>query len=181
MPASNGKCNKAHGQKGRDSPGEPERDWEITVHCAANISVPVLFLLFIVPCCVLVVINVWLFVESHPECWHRETPRSTSSAHRVTPQLLMHTSRWTHHRITQVVIWLADCPPPPSEVTGRHRLSAIHNCAERRCIVSRSFCSDRDVCWHLFGGRQGVTESRTHTPTCKAKVWWGWWWEKHST
>lgn len=139
MPASNGKCNKAHGQNGRDNPREPERDGEITAHCAANISVPVLLLLFIVRCCVLAVINVWLFVESHPECWHMETPRSTSSAHWVTPQLLMHTSRWTHHNmITQVVIWLADCLP---EVTGCHGLSTIHNSTEWRCTVSWLFCS----------------------------------------
>ncbi len=59
-------------------------------------------------------------MDSHPECWHRETPRSTRSAHGVTPQLLMHTGRCTHHnRTTQVVIRLADCPP---EVKGRHSL-----------------------------------------------------------
>lgn len=110
MPASDGKCSKAHGQKGRDRPGEPERDWEITVQRAADTSGPILFLLFIVRCCVLAVINVWLFVESHPECWHRKTPRSMSSAHRVTPQLLMHTSRWTQHNsMAQVLMWLAAC------------------------------------------------------------------------
>lgn len=110
MPASDGKCSKEHGQKGRDSPGESERDWEITVQRAADTPGPILFLLFIVRCCVPAVINVWLFVESHPECWHTKTPRSMSSAHGVTPQLLMHTSRWTqHNRIAQVIMWLAAC------------------------------------------------------------------------
>lgn len=62
-------------------------------------------------------------MESHPECWHRETPRSTRSAHGVTPQRLMHTSRCTHHnRIAQVVIRLADCRPPPPKWRARHSL-----------------------------------------------------------
>lgn len=49
---------------------------------------------------VLAVINVWLFVESHPECCYRETPRSQRGACRVTPQLLMHTSRYGRSTIT---------------------------------------------------------------------------------
>lgn len=78
----------------------------------------------------------------------------------------MHTSRSTHHnRITQVVIWLADYPP---EVMGRHSLSAIHNNTERRRIVYRFFYSDRDVCWHLFGGREGVAGNTIHTPGVRA-------------
>lgn len=100
-------------------------------------------------------------MESHPECWHRGTPRSTHSAHRVSPQMLMHTSRCRHHnRITQDIIWLADCPP---EVTGLHSFSAIHNSTEQRCIVSRLFCSDRDVSRHLFCRREGVTGNTIHT------------------
>lgn len=62
MPASNGKCSKAHVEREKDSQRERERDGEITVNCAANISVPVPFLLCIVRPCVLVVINVWLVI-----------------------------------------------------------------------------------------------------------------------
>lgn len=49
-------------ERERQSEGDRERDGEITVNCAANISVPVPFLLCIVQHCVLAVINVWLVI-----------------------------------------------------------------------------------------------------------------------
>lgn len=45
-------------------------------------------------------------MESHPECCHRETPRSTRGTHRVVLQLLMCMNRWTHHNCCKVIGWL---------------------------------------------------------------------------
>lgn len=71
--------------------GKPQSDGgqEITVDCAANISVPVCFFFFFPPsllivapcCCVLLVINVWLFVESHPECWDSKVNGQCTRGH----------------------------------------------------------------------------------------------------
>lgn len=70
--------------------GKPQSDGgeEITVDCAANISVPVCFFFFPLPllivapcCCVLAVIDVWLFVESHPECWDSKVNGQCTRGH----------------------------------------------------------------------------------------------------
>lgn len=109
-------------------------------------------------------------MESHPECWHRETPRSPRSAHRVTPQLLVHTSRCTqHNRITQVVIWLADCPPPG--VMGRHGVSAIHNSITARSRDARHLpLADKYVCWRVFGEREGDVGNTLQTHEARETV-----------
>lgn len=97
------------------------------------------FFLLMAAAWALAVINVWLFVESHPECWHQETPRSQRGTCRVAPHLLMHTSRW--NSIAQVLMWLADCTPrggPSSSST-----------------VSKT--ATEELCFYLPWTRSGLT------------------------